>query len=91
MGMKAEKRRLILLEGYARAHPAIQAALAAGMDLNAALRFMKENCQPVLDEIWAFTEESLSAGHKLAHTRPGMYGYTLTDDSMRFLREHEIA
>src|SRR5712691_11037411 len=85
-GMKEEKRRRILFEGYARAHPGIQAAMQGGMDINAAVLFMKENCPPILEEIVERTNESLAAGHKMAHTHAGMYGETLSDDPMKLFR-----
>ena len=81
--MKIEKRTRILFEGYARAHPAIQAAMAGGMDINAAVLFMKENCPPVIDAVVEHTQASLAAGHKMAHTRAGMYGESLDDETMK--------
>jgi Flp pilus assembly protein TadB len=66
--MKAEKRRLIMAGGWTAAHPVIQAAMAGGMDINTALRFVAENCPPAIDEISAHIEASLAAGHKFAHT-----------------------
>lgn len=81
--MKVEKRKRILFEGYARAHPAIEAAMAGGMNINDAVLFMKANCQPVIDEIVERTHESLAAGHKMAHTRTGMYSYTMSEETMK--------
>jgi hypothetical protein len=41
------------------------------------------DCPPIIDEIWERTNESLAAGHEIAHTHAGMYGETLSDDTMK--------